>query len=239
MDYFVYGDVNTQTYGIYIFPMNIDDAPDITQEKIAVPGRHGSLLFTERTFENVRHRYMGVCYTNAESTLQSFRAAIMRQEGYVRLTDSFHTDEFYKARYVGGLEPEFALGRDMVKFVIEFDRKPQRFLTSGENVTTITSSTTITNPSRMPARPLITAYGKGTFTIGGQSVSILSTSPYSNITIDCEMMDCYNGVQNCNRYVTLPNYKFPTIGAGSSSGSVSISLSGVTRLDITPRWWRV
>lgn len=238
-DYLIYGNVDTRSYNVYIFPFEIDDVPQINQQKVTVPGKHGSLLYEGRTFENVQHRYMGVAYStayrSASGTIELLRNALMKYDSYVRLTDTFHQDEFYMARYVGGLEPKWARGRDMVKFIIEFDRMPQRFLTSGEDSVTISGSSTLTNPTNFPSNPLIRAYGQGAFMIAGKSLSISSSSPYSYIDIDCEMKDCYNGSMNCNQYVSFQNHQFPVLRAGSNS----ISCGGSNSLVVTPRWWRV
>ena len=242
-DYFLFGDIDTRSFNVYVFPMNIDDIPPISQEKITVPGRHGSLLYTGRRFENVTHRYGGVAYSNAYQTadvaLIRLRNALMKYEGYTELKDSFHTEEFYMARYAGGLNPEYAIGRDMIKFVIEFDRMPQRYLVSGKTSTTISSSSsTITNPTNFPSDPLIRIYGSGSCTIAGRSISIGSasgSSPPSYIDIDCEMKDCYSGALNCNKYVTLQGQKFPTLNAGSNY----ISKGSVSSIVITPRWWQI
>lgn len=236
MEYFIFGNVDTRSYNIHIFPLNIDLAPEVYQQQISVPGKHGNLLAVNRRFENVTHRYTGVIYQNAESNLAAFRSAIMKYDGYAKLTDSILTDEFYQARYAGGLEPDLALGRDMVKFVIEFDRKPQRFLLSGEEITSITSSYgSLSNPTPFPSKPLIRIYGNGTVGVGGKSITVTG-NPYSYVDVDCEMMDCFYGATNLNSKVSLPGFQFPTLG----SGSVGISRgSGVSRVDITPRWWRV
>mgnify|MGYP003571249103 CR=1 FL=1 len=232
MDYFVFGTVDTRNYNIHIFNMNIDEAPASLAQEITVPGRNGALLVKNNYYENIAHRYMGVVYENAGENLKNFRAAMMEDVGYQRLTDSFHTDEFYQARYVGGLEPTITPDRNMAKFAIEFSRKPQRFLVSGETAVSVSNGSSITNPTRFEARPIIRTRGSGTFSVGGVSVTVDSNS-YSYIDIDCEMMDSYCGATNCNQLVHFANYKFPTLKKGSSY----ISSSGFSSISITPRWW--
>ena len=246
MDYFVFGDVDTRNFNVKIFPLNIDLAPEVTQQKIAVPGRNGDLLQATRRFENVQHRYTGVIYSeknnlgqvtvSAEEKMRDFRNALLKYVGYARLEDSINTDEFYQAHYAGGLEPELALGRDMVKFVIEFDRKPQRFLKSGElQISISTSSATITNPTLYPSKPLIRIYGNGSVIIGTSTITV-SENSRAYVDVDCEMMDCFWVGDNLNGKVSLSGYKFPEI----APGNVSVSKSGsVSSIYITPRWWRV
>lgn len=236
MDYFVFGGVDTRNFDIHIFDLNTDLSPKMLVDEIKIPGRNGSLLMKNNSFENVQHRYMGVVYENAADNLAWFRSEIMKNSGYMRLEDSIHLEEFYEARYVGGLEPVLTPERTMAKFAIEFSRKPQRFLKSGERTYVITgNSTVLENPTPFPARPLVRAYGTGTFSFGGKSVTVSSHS-YDYVDVDSEMMDCYCGPYNLNAKVSLNDYEFPELLGGTNTIQKDSTLS---RLEIIPRWWAV
>ena len=235
MDNFVFGDVNTQDFNIYIFDLNTDMSPNSLVDEIEIPGRNGSLLMQNSYFQNVTHRYMGVVYEDAAENLRWFRNEMMKYSGYQRLEDSIHEEEFYEARYVGGLEPTLTPERTMAKFAIEFSRRPQRFLKSGEKEIEFTGSRKFQNPSAMNAKPLIKVYGNGTLSINGKTITVSSHSrPY--VCIDAEMMDCYYGAINLNSYVEFQGDTFPEIPAGESTISTSGSISKVI---VTPRWWTV
>lgn len=234
-DYILFGDVDSRNYNVWVFDLNTDGSPDLDQEEITVQGRHGTLLLPNVRLENVQHRYMGVIYEDAERNLINFRDAIMQYDGYQRLSDSIHIDEYYMARYTGGLDPTLARGRDMIKFAIEFDRMPQRFLLEGERVQTVLNGSTLLNPTFRKARPLIRVYGYGTLGVGSVTVTIAQHS-YTYIDIDCDMMDCYYGATNCNSLVTFSGNDFPVL----PHGKTGITYSGnITRVDVTPRYWRV
>ncbi len=234
-NYMIFNGVDSREFDVHIFDLNTDTAPVHQIDEVVVPGRNGTLLLQNHRLENVEHRYMGVIYENAEMNLQWFRDAIMKDGGYQRLEDSIHPEEFYTARYLGGLEPTLARGRDMVKFVIEFNRKPQRFLKSGEEQITLSSSGQhIYNPTSFEANPIIRTVGSGTVTLNGVTVTIASNSK-TYIDIDSDIMDCYCGADNCNSLVTFSGNKFPTIG----SGDTAIGYTGVTSVKVTPRWWTV
>jgi phage-related protein len=83
------------------------------------------------------------------------------------------------------------------------------------------------------ALPLIRAYGTGTFTINGITVQITSASSYTDI--DCDLQECFKDTlaTNCNGNVVLTT--FPELKPGENT----ISMSGITKLEITPRWWRL
>ena len=234
-DYILFGDVDSRNYNVWVFDLNTDGSPDLDQEEITVQGRHGTLLLPNGRLENVQHRYMGVIYEDAERNLINFRDAIMQYDGYQRLSDSIHIDEYYMARYTGGLDPKLARGRDMIKFAIEFDRMPQRFLLEGERAQTVLNGSTLLNPTFRKARPLIRVYGYGTLGVGSVTVTITQHS-YTYIDIDCDMMDCYYGATNCNSLVTFSGNDFPVLPYGKTG----ITYSGnITRVDVTPRYWRV
>ena len=61
----------------------------------------------------------------------------MSLNGYTRLTDSYHPDEFRYAVYTGPFEPKVQKKNDAGSFTISFTCKPQRYLLSGETETTI------------------------------------------------------------------------------------------------------
>lgn len=235
MDNFIFGGVNTLDYGIHIFDLNSDLSPISLVREIEIPGRNGALLDQNYCFENVEHRYMGVVYENAAESMRWFRNAILQNGGYQRLEDSIHPDEYYEARYLGGLEPTLTPDRTMAKFAIEFRRKPQRFLKSGEKTISISETTTIKNPTHFEAKPLIRVTGYGNLSINGKYTTIQNYSQ-TYIYIDCEMMDCYYGALNLNRYVQFDGNTFPVLKAGENTISYSGSISGVS---IVPRWWMV
>lgn len=233
-DYFIFGDVDSRVYGVWIFDMNTDGSPEKDQDEIIVAGRHGTLLMPNPRLENMTHRYMGVVYEDAEERLIAMRNALMQYSGYQRLSDSIHPDEYYMARYMGGLNPKLARGRDMIKFAIEFDRMPQRWLQVGDRTSTIPSGTFLLNPTFFEARPLIRVHGYGTLGVGDVTVTIAQHSN-SYIDIDCDMMDCFYGTVNCNSLVTFSGNDFPVLKVGKTG----ITYSGnITQVEITPRYWR-
>lgn len=234
-NFFVFGDVDTRDFNVHVFDMNTDYSPQSLNEGIVIPGKNGRLMMLNNYFDNVEHRYIGVIYEDAEHYFPLFRDAILGQSGYQRLEDNIHLEEFYQAQYNGGLEPTLTPGRGMVKFVIEFSRKPQRYLLSGQEETVLSSSgEEFINPSTMVANPLIKVAGNGTVTVGNCVVTI---TPHSRpfIMIDSEMKDCYYSSYNCNSLVTFSNYDFPVLGKGQTTISYS---SGISSVSVVPRWWR-
>lgn len=231
---FTFNGVTSSTYNVWITGGGTYNAPVRRNKEFSIPGRNGSLSMDENAFEQIDHIYPAFIASSFNTNIQGLRNALLSGKGYKRLTDTYHTDEFYLARYVGGLEIEVAPGARGGMFDIVFERDPRRFLTSGETEQTFTANGSISNPTLFNAKPLIRVTGYGTLTIGSFSATIANTFAY--VDIDSETQDCYHGTDNANAQVTLLNQKFPEIAPGTNN----ITISGnITSVKITPRWYRV
>ena len=232
--YFTFDGVKSSTYGVWINGGGTYNAAARRYSEYKVPGRSGVLTIDEKAFEDCTHKYTAFIAASFPSNVEGFRNQLASRVGYCRLTDTYHTDEFYKAKFMDGLDVTTAPGGVAGAFDVKFKRDPRRFLTSGETVTEFTANGTISNPTLFKSKPLIRVYGNGTLTVGSQQITIAShTQNY--IDIDSEIMDCYCGTTNMNSYVTLQNNTFPELAPGSNG----VQLSGVTSVKITPRWYRL
>lgn len=230
---FVFGDVNTDDYGIYVFSDRVYDAPKRDVDVVEVPGRNGALVFDNGRYEDIEMIYGCVLMSTFREQFDVFRAALMSQTGYKILTDSFHPDEYRLAYISNSLSPTNTPQFFDGTFDIEFTCKPQRFLTSGNVTETFTENGTIQNPTEYDALPLIRVYGHGSINIGTDTITITENDlPY--IDIDCDMMDAvYEGV-NANPYVSVSGDAFPRIHSGENGVTFD---STITQVVITPRWW--
>ena len=224
-----FGGVDLSTLGVYISGGGTFNAPTRAYDAVEVPGRDGSILLSEKRLENIEVTYPAFMYSNYKTGMRALRSFLLSKIGYQRLADTYHPDEFRLAVYQGGLETETVEKLNAGSFDLVFNCKPQRWLTSGETPTQFTADGTITNPSYLPSLPLIRAYGTGSFTINGTTVTITAADEYTDI--DCDVMECYKGATNKNGMVQLS--QFPTLASGSNV----VDLDGVTKLIITPRWF--
>lgn len=103
-----------------------------------------------------------------------------------------------------------------------------------EVITKYSAGDEMSNPTSFPSQPMIRVYGDGSFEMDGVTVTITNTTEYTDI--DCELMECFEGSTNRNKDVTFSTYDFPTLQPGDNTINI---LSGVTIIEITPRWWRV
>lgn len=228
--YVTFDNTDLRDYGLYVSGTNVFNAPVRLYDEIAVPGRNGVLLGTERRLENVELKYPAFIYTDFATNTAALRAFLLSKVGYKKLTDSYHPNEYRKGYYAGGLEIEPTAKLDAGQFELTFHCKPQRYLVSGDTVTTLSASGTITNPTLFDAKPLLRVYGTGSLTVNGVTITISEADVYTDI--DCEMMEAYKGTVNKNYAVSLDSVYFPVLSAGNNT----VTLNGVT-VDITPRWW--
>lgn len=233
---FTFNNKNSLTYGIYITGEPVYNAPARAVEKITIPGRNGDLLLDEGRFENIEVTYpagtFGEDQADFADTMAGIRDFLGALHGYHKLTDDYNPDEFRMASFKSGLEVSPVPFQRAGEFDLVFDCKPQRFLTSGEQVTTMTASGTINNPTPYDARPLLVVTGTGTLTVNGVQIAI-SKSP---TTIDCEAMEAYNGGTSRNGDIVMTPNRFPVLSGGNNTITLG---AGITKLEITPRWWRI
>ena len=234
--YFTFAGRNSQDFKVYISGQGTYNAPARVYTSYEVPGRNGDLLVDEKRYENIELTYPAFIYQDMRNNIDGLRNFLLSQKGYQRLEDTYHPDEYRMAYYEDGLDDvEIDPRHEFASFDLTFKCKPQRFLKSGERVITLTAAGSVYNPTPHPSKPLIRVYGKGQLGIGSQTITIGSNAgTYTDI--DCEMMDCYQGTYNRNGTVTFTDYNFPVLNAGTTNFSLG---SGITKVEITPKWWRI
>ena len=233
INFIVFNGKKLKDYGVFISGEAVFNAPKRSTTSVTVPGRNGALTLDNGRYENITLKYPAFIVRSFKDRVAELRNFVLTQSGYQRLEDTYHPDEYRLARW----STDFSVKPDEEllagEFDLEFDCYPQRFLKSGENAIEITSATTIINEQMTTALPLIRAYGTGTFTINGVTVQITSASSYTDI--DCDLQECFKDTlaTNCNGNVVLTT--FPKLTPGENT----ISMSGISKLEITPRWWRL
>ena len=165
----------SREYGVYITGEAVYNAPARDVEMITIPGRNGSFALDNGRFENIEVSYPAGIYADTEAdfrqAISDFRNFLCSRKGYVRLQDEYNPNEYRMAVYKSGLDVDPAQLR-AGEFDIVFDCKPQRWLTSGETKTSVSSGSTVTNPTRFDASPLIEVEGYGNLLFNGHTISI-------------------------------------------------------------------
>jgi phage-related protein len=233
INYIVFNGKKLKDFGVYISGEGVFNAPKRSTTSVEVPGRNGTLTIDNGRYENIKVKYPAFIVRDFKERVGALRDFVLAQSGYCRLEDTYHPEEYRLAKWNTSFSVKPNEELYAGEFDLEFDCYPQRFLKEGENAIEITSSTVLINETLHTALPLIRAYGTGTFTINGVTVQITTANSYTDI--DCELQECYKDTlaTNCNGNVVVS--EFPTL----ISGENSVSMSGITKLEITPRWWRL
>lgn len=131
-NFFTFNGVDSRDFGVYISGQGTFSAPQKAYTFYNIPGRNGALIGSDRRLENLDVSYEAFIYRDFEENMARFRSFLLSQEGYQRLSDSYHPDEYRMAAYVGPFEPAVQRTNDAGSFTITFSCKPQRFLISGD-----------------------------------------------------------------------------------------------------------
>ena len=164
------------------------------------------------------------------STLSSFKSWFTDNREYIQLDAHATTPQAMtlQAPYV----PDYPSG------FFKIEESGTSTFDSGYNRGVLTMqyapSDSMSNPTQFPSEPMIRIYGTGSFEMDGVTITITDCTSY--VDIDCELMDCYEGSTNRNNDVTFSTYDFPKLQPGDNAINI---ISGITAVEITPRWWRV
>jgi len=173
----IIGDVSSLDYGIYITGESVFDAPEREVEFVEIPGRNGALILDKGHFKNVEVTYPAGTFAETQEEfrrkLGQFRNAVLAQRGYQKLTDTYHPDEYRLASVAKGFEVDATHMNTAGEFDLTFNCKPQRFLTAGEDLVTVTTSgSSVYNPTHFGSQPLLMAEGYGTIGFNGYEIDI-------------------------------------------------------------------
>jgi phage-related protein len=204
-------------------------------ESVEIPGRNGDLHFWDGSYEN-RTATVGAYVYQPDFVKTAFSRVnqwLLSSVGYRKLATDDDAEHYMLARVVNSAEIAARIRR-IAPFEIEFDCKPQRFLTIGDESIIINKNKTIENPTIFASKPLykINGSGAGVLTIGSYSLSISSIDGY--VHYDAETQTAYKGTVNKNSTINAPD------GLPFEGGEQPINFSGgITSVEIIPRWWEL
>lgn len=221
-------------FGVQVKGESVYNSPERDIENISIPGRNGDLTIDNGRYKNISVKYPAYILKDFKqaSYFDAFRAFMVSNIGYKRIEDTYHPEEYRIGKLSASITPEVFERGNAGTFEVEFDCKPQRYLKDGELAIELTANSGLMNYTLYEAKPLLRVYGVGTFSVAGVSVTITSANTYTDI--DCDLMDAFKGSTNCNGNIVLNSGSFPTLPSGESQIVLN---TGITKIEITPRWW--
>lgn len=236
LGYFIANGISSKDFDVYLTDAGTYGIAERDTSKISIQGRNGDLILDNGRYKNKKMTYPAIIIKDFAENFQNLLDFLVSQKGYIKLEDSFLPDIYVMARYSGETNPKkMVIDSKKGSFILTFDRKPQKFLKEGDRAITLTTNGNIYSKYNQDALPIIRAYGTGTFSIGGVAIQITSANGYTDI--DCELQEAYKDSfsTNCNGNIVLTNGVFPKLVKGTNT----ITISGITKLEIKPRWWKL
>lgn len=247
--------VNSLDYGLYVSGNATFSSAEKDYSKVSVPGRDGDLLISNNRYKNVNVQYPAVIFKDLEENTMKVRNWLMSTNGYCRLEDTYHPDEYRLGVFSGPVDFATALF-EVGTTTLRFDCKPQRWLKSGEQVHSYNNPDNcsvvqhLNNPTMFPSKPLIRVYygddfpydatieiGTGILVVAKPKGEEYETTSNDYIDIDCELMDCYTGTINRNDLVTVGRWPTLTPGTNGITFPTQLDEGGLSKVEIIPRWW--
>lgn len=248
MGNFTFKGKSSEDYGLVVERLPRRTIPRLRVTEHVIPGRQGALHQTDGTYEPYVQEY--VCWFKRPANYSTLARRIHDVAQWLtnlpvisRLEDSYDTQVWHNAIYLGGADVENICDR-FGRFTVSFQCDPRGYLTSADLVINITGAGLLNNPTSHTAAPLIEVdtNGKlgGVVRIGEYSVNLLfGTVPATTVYIDCEIREAWyveDGVQiGCNHILSSPNW--PLIVPGSNR--VEISGLGVDTARVHTRVWKL
>lgn len=230
---------SSRDFEVYISGGGTYSSPERAYEEVEVPGKNGTIFLYDGNYRNIDVTYNAWIGKidgehEVDLNLRKLRSFLMSREGYVRIEDTYHPDEFRFGAYNEAIDPNVHESLQAVEFEMTFTCKPQRFIKKFYDVPVeITESGyKFYNETYFVSKPLARVYGIGRVTINGTPITINSANKYTDI--DCELQEAYRNTlaTNCNSKITLSNAKFPYLSPGNNTIAFD---SGITKVELYPR----
>ena len=194
-------------------------------DTVEVDGREGSLTVL-KGWENITFNMKAALLGgNPHARFRDSLPAILAAQTVYFSGDA---SVYYRIKYAiaGGLT---RLLSTVWEFPLTFVCDPFRYM-RGVALITLTAPGSVTNPGNVYALPRIKVYGTGsqTLTVGGKQTKLNILA--GNLILDSELMECYQGNTAQNNQMQGP---FPVLNIGATAVTWS---SGITKLEIEPRW---
>lgn len=223
---------NAVAANCYVLGRSGFGAPTRDVQTINVPGRSVPLTIDNNRWNTVTGSYRCVIPKNY-ATVKIGLINWLSSVGFLKLTDTFDTGVYRKAKYTGITENKVVYDT-AAQIDINFEVSPERWTTAGDTAQTVTSGSTINNATAYVSKPLYRINGSGNFTLTVNGNSVSFDNNVNGITIDCDICRAYNGATPKESGMTG---SFDSLLLNPGNNTISWTGSGVTSVTVKPRWW--
>lgn len=226
---------SSDQHGVVVRSLPPIYSPQLRDEPIPIPGRHGSLHQQDGAYDEQLMMIEGYLPYEQSAPVSDIETIKGWLRGYGDLTLSDRPGRRYKARIVDAIAfSPWVVGFADRIFAVSFWCDPFAY-EADPDVQPITGPYIFDNIGTLPADPLIVVYGTGrvVFTVGDISITMDNMS--SPVTIDCEGKAAYlgDGVDGARTSITLDQHAWPVFELGSTR----VSWTGhVSKAIVTPKW---
>lgn len=243
---FYFDGKSSMDFGLYISGDQTFNGPERNVSKVSIPGRSGDLIFSDGSFKNTDYSYDCFIAYDLDHKARELRSWLLSRNGYCRLEDDYHPEEYRMAAFKGPIDFDVHL-LTAGETTLTFDCKPQRYLKIGEVKVPLTRYETqinIINPTYFDSKPIIRVGGNGTGTIkivdenaNEQLITINNMATTTDdIVIDSEIEQTYLESSNTwfNKNVTFKDLTYPYLSPGKNTITKTGSM---IYINIIPRWF--
>lgn len=225
-----FGNIESQNYNAMFSDSFLFEMAEPDFDTYSIDGRNGDLHIDNNRKKNFSYTIQGVIPSAYLTNYLPLRSELLNCEGYMDIKSYMHTEYYRKGKIQSISNITSSPEKDIVTFGVKVTFRPELYLTNGETILTFSASGLLTNPTPCESKPLLRVYGKGTITVGTTVIKV-NTAGTSYIDIDTDTMQAYEGDLNRNSYITVTEWGHLT------SGENTVTLgSGITKVEVTPRW---
>lgn len=261
--YIEFDGIASSQYGLYIATPPSHRMPDKIIDEYTIPGRSGSVISDFGLYNNVERSYevsFGKDFDTKYyyNNINAITRWLAKPRGYAKLTDTYMGSAYqYNALFKGGAEFTNILGMGGTG-TITFECEPYKYRTNGMTLANRALGSlsggykrhTITNPTGLPARPIIKVTTNNTkFEVNiaentENEVDMVFALPsgITTVYIDSNTGEVYHITSGgawrnmSNRVTMISSIGFPILGEGGTTIRVT---SPVTKVEVAPRWWEI
>ena len=154
-------------FGVHVDESKAFGSPEKDYELIEVVGRNGNLSIYNDRFKDIVLSFPCFIRSGFIEKYRNLLAYLNSLNGYQRLETEKEPNHFRKALFTGSVDVQTTPWNQGGFFTINFSALPQRFLKSGENWTTVSSSS-----SEISGNPVSISNPSGLTALTGLSVDI-------------------------------------------------------------------